>query len=121
MATIGPFENSKATNLTFAQLASIYEASIVVSPLFESFSINMAPFKITANLDQAIIHLFYALALDLILGPHAIILLPVCRLLILAFAMELSILELAIINGPISESLATLTIRVIICKVTCVD
>lgn len=57
----------------------------------------MAPFKITANLDETIIHFFYALSLDFVFVPHSIVLLSVRRLLIFSFAMELSILELSVV------------------------
>lgn len=98
VATVGPFENSKATDLAFVQLASVDEASVVVPPLFEPFSIDMAPFKITADLDKAIIHLFDALAFNFVSVPHAFVLLSVGRLLIFSFAMELSVLELPVVD-----------------------
>jgi len=63
----------------------------LISPLFETFTLDDTVLKNATDLDLTIIDFLDTLALNFIFEPHTIIFLVVCDLFIFALAMELTI------------------------------
>lgn len=98
VATVWPLEHSKAADLALNQVSPVDVATIVIPPLFESFTVDLPSVESSPDLNLAIVHLLDALTLDIVSKPQAIVLLTVSRLLILAFSVKLPVQESAIVN-----------------------
>ena len=126
VATIGPFENSKAINLTLHQVSPVNKDLIVlfrilVFPLLESFAVHMTVLKLATNLDLPVVQLLYSFAPYFVVHPVSFVFDLFVGLPILSKPMEVTIFKRPCIHTAVLKGLSALSIGEVVRELACVN